>query len=310
MALEIFPKQDLSFTLEKSDHLEIGHEGPSESRFINNKGFESALEPCSNAGQKPSATTSNSTFALTPMTPVRISLVTLGSLKQPVDVRFLSHWRSEILTIRHGDSVAHLEDSEGDEWSYTDKQLERLLAPAAESEITLGLINAPLEDNFYLRRLPENVVVLSLYEMAEIVQYENFSLETFILRIGYELAVLFKAEGRIPATGESTWTHDDIRGCLFDMCSSKGDIVFSLHRPCLCDTCRARVLQKRVDARLLPQLHRELRRIHKTLFYRLTDWIKIHPVLTLALTTLLAFAVNLASSAIFEKAKRAWPWMG
>jgi hypothetical protein len=243
------------------------------------------------------------------MTPVRISLVTLGSLKQPVDVPLLSHWRSKILTIEHGDSVVHLQNAEGDEWSYTDAQLERLLTPTAGAEITLGLINAPLEDNFYLRRLPRNVAVLSLHEMAEIVQYDNFSVDTFIVRIGYELAVLFKAEGRIPATGEATWTHDDIRGCLFDMCSSKGDIVFSLHRPCLCDTCRTRVLQKHVDVELLPLLDKELRRIHKTLFYRLTDWIKVHPILALALTTLLAFAVNLASSSVFEKAKRAWPWI-
>lgn len=243
------------------------------------------------------------------MNPVRISLVTLGSLKQPVDVRSLSRWRSNILAITHGDSVAHLQDAEGEDWTYTDQQLEKLLAPAAGAEITLGLINARLEGNFYLRRLPQNVAVLSLYEMAEIVQYENFSVDTFILRTAYELAVLFKVEGRIPATGEFSWAHDDIRGCLFDMCSSKGDIVFSLHRPCLCGACRNQVLEKRVDVNLLPSLDKELRRIHKTLFFRLTDWIKVHPVLTLALTTFLALAVNLASSALFEKAKRIWPWI-
>ena len=252
---------------------------------------------------------SSPTLAFTPMIPVRISLVTLGSLKQPVDVRSLSRWRSKILSIAHGDSVAHLQDSEGDDWTYTDQQLEKLLTPTAGADITLGLINAPLEDNFYLRRLPRNVAVLSLHEMAEIVQYDNFSVDTFIMRVAYELAVLFKAEGRIPATGEFSWTHDDIRGCLFDMCSSKGDIVFSLHRPCLCEACRTRVLQKRVDVKLLPYLDKELRTIHKTLFFRLTDWIKVHPILTLALTTLLALAVNLVSSAIFEKAKRVWTWI-
>lgn len=31
------------------------HEGPIKSRFVNNKGTESALEPCSNVGQKPLA---------------------------------------------------------------------------------------------------------------------------------------------------------------------------------------------------------------------------------------------------------------
>lgn len=243
------------------------------------------------------------------MTSVRISLVTLGSLKQPVDVPYLERWGSELMVIEHRASVGQLQNADGDDWEYTDDQLAKVLAPSPGADVTLGLINAPLEDNYYLRRLPQDVAVLSLHEMADIVQYENFSVETFILRVAYELTCLYTAEGRIPPTGESSWTHDDIRGCLFDMCSSKGDVVFSLQRPHLCDACRNRVLERPVDAKFLSTLDKELARIQKTLYFRLTDWVRAHPILALVLTALFAIAVNLVSSVIFEKAKRAWPWI-
>lgn len=243
------------------------------------------------------------------MNPIRISLVTLGSLKQPVDVPYLEKWGSTVMRIEHRASIGQLQDAEGEDWQYTDDQLAKVLAPSLDADLTLGLINAPLEDNYYLRRLPQNVAVLSLHEMAEIVQYENFSVETFILRVAYELTCLYKAEGKIPPTGESSWTHDDIRSCLFDMCSSKGDIIFSLQRPRLCEACRNRVLQRQVDAKFLPALDKELGRIQKTLYFRLADWVRAHPILALALTSLFAIALNLVSSAIFEKAKRCWPWI-
>lgn len=243
------------------------------------------------------------------MTPVRISLVTLGTLKHAVDIRALERWGSEVMTLSHGRSVGHLPNSEGEDWEYTDEQFSRVLKPVAGADITLGVTSTQLEDNYYLRRLPGNVAVLSLHEMADIVRYEDFSVETFILRVAYELAVLYKAEGQVPPTGSKSWTHDDIRRCLFDMCSNKSDIVFSLHKPILCEECSIRVRQSQVEPSLLPQLSRELKRLHKTLFFRLADWVKVHPILALALTTLLALAVNLLSSVIFEKVKKVWPWV-
>lgn len=213
------------------------------------------------------------------------------------------------MRIEHGPSVAHLQDAEGEDWQYTDEQLAKVLAPSLGADITLGLTNAPLEDNYFLRRLPKNVAILSLHEMAEIVQYNNFSVETFILREAYELTCLYKVEGRIPPTSELSRKHDDIRGCLFDMCSSKGDIVFSLQRPRLCPDCRNRFLSRQVDAKFLPTLEKELTRIQKTLYYRLSDWVRTHPILTLVLTSVFAISMNLVSSVIFEKAKRFWSWI-
>lgn len=244
------------------------------------------------------------------MQPLRISLVLLGNLKYPVSIAELEAWRSQVISIKHGASVGHLPDAEGEDWVYPDDQLLGVLGADADSDFTLGLINAPLEGNFYLRRLSDKVAVLSLYQMADIVRYSDFTIEQFVLRNVYELAVLFAANGKLIPTDYATWAHDETRGCLFDMNASKSDIVFSLHRPILCPACRTKVSAKQVPANLLPVLDKELKRIQKTLYVRIVEWVKRHPIIALVITASSGIALNLIASVVFEKAKRLLPWLG
>ena len=244
------------------------------------------------------------------MTPIKISLVSLGSLKYPVDIGYLEGWPSRLLSVQHGTSIGHLSNAEGPEWVYTDKQLRALIQADADANFTLALINARLENNYYMRRLGDKVAVLSLFEMAEIVRFSDFTIENYILRNIYELAVLYAANGSIIPPDALSWTHDDVRGCLFDMNASKPDIVFSMHKPTLCDGCRTRVLSKQVNCGFLPTLDKELSRIKKARFFRMSEWVKTHPLSALAITASSAVILNLIASVIFEKAKCLLSWFG
>lgn len=238
-----------------------------------------------------------------------VSLVTMGSLKYPVDVSKLVEWKSDLISIVHGASVGHLPNADGDDWERSRIQLRKLVKPDQAASFTLGLINSPLEDNYYLRRLENNVAVLSLYEMAEIVHHEDFKIEDFILRNIYELAVLYEANsGKIPADG-SSWTHDDIRHCLFDMNSNKADIVFSLNQPKLCEACTTRVKAKQIRADFLTTLTNELKRLRKSRYYRWTAWVRAHPVWALVITGCTAVLLNLVASIIFESIKPYMTWL-
>lgn len=243
------------------------------------------------------------------MNKTKITLISLGNTKFPVSFSDLEGWKSALFDIQHGAAVGQLPNAEGDDWQYTDAQLKALVHPEHGADFAVGIINAPLEDNYYLRRISDKVAVLSLYEMADIVRYSEFSIEQYILRNVYELAVLFSANRKLIPTDYTTWAHDEVRGCLFDMNSSKTDIIFSMHRPTLCPACTSRVLSKQVPATLIPALHKELPRIQKPLFARMTDWVKQHPLLALLITALSGIALNIIASVIFEKAKRAWTWL-
>lgn len=249
-------------------------------------------------------------YKMAPMNPTKINLVLLGNLKYPIDVVYLETWKSEIIKIQPGASVGHLPDAEGNNWEYTDEQLSVLLSPDSSSDFTLGLINTPLEGNYYLRRLSNRVAVLSLHEMAEIVRYSDFTIEQYILRNAYELAVLFIANGKLIPSEYTTWAHDEVRGCLFDMNANKPDIVFSLHRPNLCQACRTRVSSKQAPTALIPTLEQELSRIQKTLYTRMFEWVKSHPIAALFITAGSSVMLNFVSSVLFEKAKSIFAWLG
>lgn len=237
------------------------------------------------------------------MLPIKVALVSIGGLKHRVDIPYLENWRSEILKIDHKSSIPHLPDSSGPGWEYTKSQLCDLVRPDSQSDFTVGLINAPLENNYYMRRLDDKLAVLSLFEMAEIARLFNFTLENFILRNLYELAVLHTASGGSFASDAESWAHHDVRGCLFDMNANKLDIVFSMHRPTLCHACHDRVLKNQINPNFIPALNKELSRIQKTLYVRIAEWVKAHPLRALAMTGAFAILLNLIAALLFEKFK-------
>lgn len=234
------------------------------------------------------------------MKKVRIKIVTLGNLKYPIDFKYLEHWESALFVIDHRDEVGHLPNAVGPDWRYSDHQLSSLLMPANSADLTLGLINAPLDDNYYMRRVGPNVAVLSLFEMAEIMRHAHFRLEHFILRNVYEVITMLLESNRQFDRAAHTLAHDEIRGCLYDMNANKPDIVFSMNRPSLCPKCRARILDKQVVSGLIPALDSELKRLQKELFFRVSDWVMQHPVWALIITLVSGLAVNILANIIYD----------
>lgn len=242
---------------------------------------------------------------------LNVALVSLGHQKQPVDVALLEKWPSGILKINHRAAIAYTPNGKGGSWEYPDDQLRALVQPLDGADITVVLVSAPIERNFYSRRLGNNVVVFSIHEIAHILNAANFRIEHFLLRNIYQIAIYFHAlNGSVPDSNSLSWSHHDIRGCLFDMNSQKSDILYSMHQPKLCDACRTRIGQHQVDPAFLTTLDGELRKLRRRLFYRIVDWVKSHPIYSLLITAAFGISLNVVASIIFEKAKRLWPWLG
>lgn len=240
-----------------------------------------------------------------------VALVSLGHQKQPIDGAFLGSWSSKIIKLRYGAAIEFTPNAQGRRWEYPDTQLRELVRPVEGADLTVAIVSAPIERNFYSRRLGNNLVVFSIHEMTHILNAGHFRIEHFLLRNIYQIAIYFHAlGGTVPDSDELSWSHHDIRGCLFDMNSQKTDILYSMHQPTLCDACRTRLRQKQVDSALIPALDNELRRIRRQLFYQAVDWVKSHPIYSLLITAVFAISLNVIASIIFEKAKRLWPWLG
>jgi hypothetical protein len=210
-----------------------------------------------------------------------------------------------VFDIRHGSSITHLPDATGNNWEDPDLQLEGLIAPDTDADFTVAIVNAPIERNYYMRRLGDNLAVISLFEMADILKGNHFKPETFVLRNIYVLIALYFGNNRTIPISFLTWAHDDVRGCLFDMNANKQDIVFSMHRPTLCHDCRNRMLNAQIDPGVLPALDQELRRLTKDLFFRINDWVQEHPLWSLAIAAAAALALNVLANVLYDVVKGA-----
>ncbi|MCE2677000.1 MAG: hypothetical protein LW632_02530 [Burkholderiaceae bacterium] len=240
---------------------------------------------------------------------LKISLVTLGHLKYSLKVKELTEWKSNLLKITQNAQLNHLQDPEGNDQEYLDTQLFELIQADQEADFTVALIGAPLENNYYMRRISEKICVISLFQMAEIVRDANFTIEQYVLRNIYVLVVIYQSNNALIPTGYATWAHDDIRTCLFDMNMDKNDIVFSLHKPQLCTQCTARSQRYQLPNGFLETLKNELKKIQKPIYYRMLDWVREHPILALVFSSLFAISLNLYASYIFEFIKPCLPWL-
>ena len=217
------------------------------------------------------------------------------------DKRKIENWHSDIFQLA-GDIENYplRRDSDGQRWEYTNDRLEELVLREFKGDFLLAIVNIPLELNWYTRRLSGNRVVFSFHEIKEIVKINNIPLENVILRILYEYSLIFKRyKGKIPSNDEPTnFTHDETRGCLFDMNGIKGDIIYSLHEPIICSDCVERLKRAQVSNDIIAKVQKEIRRIKKPLFYRIISFIRAHPLWSLIISGLTALVLGITSSLI------------
>lgn len=240
---------------------------------------------------------------------MNISLVTLGHLKYPFKKKDLTKWKSGLLKITCSAEVMLLPDPEGHRQEYLDRQLLNLIQSNQKAEITVALIDAPLENNYYMRVISKSTFVISLFEMAEIVRDANLTIEQYIIRNLYIIAVVCVSRNPAIPFDYSKWAHKAIRGCLFDMNMDKKDIVFSLGKTAICDECTTRTQSYQLPNGFIKNLKNELKKIQKPIYYRMLDWVREHPIWALVFSALFAISLNLFASYIFDLIKPCLPWL-
>lgn len=235
------------------------------------------------------------------MEKLKIHLKILGGLKFDLNIRKIQKWNSKLFRIDSVHRLTSLPDTESiDDWYYSDKQLKTIIGDTSAYKVVVAIINAPLEDDYYGRRIGDNVYVLSLYETGHIILKNNLGLEQFIIQnIYYVTAIYYKFKGEIPSSDQKL-THQDIRGCLFDFNADKEDIAFSLGKASICDTCKSEFDLTFVPENFVGILRREIKRIKKPAFYRIRDFIKRRPIASLLMAVFASILINILSNYIFE----------
>lgn len=235
------------------------------------------------------------------MPKTRVTVATVGHMPADFHRQKIKEWDSSVFEIADEiESYSLTCDSDGLEWEFTDDALEDILPKKFNGDFLIAIVNVPIELNWYSRRLSENRVVFSFHEIKEILRFSHIPLENVICRLLYAYTLLYKRSGnRIPENTENTnFTHDETRGCLFDMNGIKTDVIYSCHNPVVCPDCVERLRREKVTDETIAKCQSEIRRIRKALFYRISDFIKQHPLWSLAISAATAIILGALGSVL------------
>lgn len=233
------------------------------------------------------------------MPKVKIQLAVLGHLPPDFDVRDLGLWRSKAFEISpEVESYQLTEDAHGPDWEFTDAQFEGCIRRDPKCSLLIVFVSVKLENNWYLRRLSDDRLVFTFYELDQILRFQGLPLKNLALRVIYAAVLVYKRyKDRIPTASEKTdYAHDETRGCLFDMNANKLDVVRSLHQPRLCESCVSHLKQTQVSNELLDVIQNELLWIKKPLADRIVSFVRAHTVLSIVLSILSAIVLGTAAS--------------
>lgn len=244
--------------------------------------------------------------------PIPIQLVFLGKFRPGINTRDFKVWSSKLFRIVPSGQpdIDTLEDPDDPDRGYEDTQLSRILNKP-DSGIVFGILDAPLVDGFYIRRLEDNRIVISLYEIAAILDARHYSVRNFIYRNVYQIVIGYLANGGIiPSSKAKKLAHNQIAGCIFDWNANKGDVVHSLDSPRLCEYCKGRfAVAEKAQSRIFDILDEELRKIAKPRHLRILSWvvgfIQRRPWVALTVSVLTAIALNVLASILYDHLKEA-----
>jgi len=233
---------------------------------------------------------------------IRIKIGVIGYLPFEFNRKLIKEWKSEIFEIVDDIEDFHFKnDADSLDWSFSDNLLSQELPAKYDGDFFIGITYVPIEDNFYCRRLENNRVIISYFQIHNFLRAENIPVENFLLRTLYASCLVFlRNEQTIPKTIEWIgYTHDDTRGCLFDMNGIKSDVIYSLDPPIICDDCINRIRQNKVPDKTITQIKKEISHIRKAKYYRINRFVKRKPLLSIAISGAFGILISLTASIIY-----------
>jgi hypothetical protein len=233
------------------------------------------------------------------MSKIKIKLIILGQLPVDLDKIKLTKWKSDVFElVGQIDNYTITNNADGLNWEFSDDNIENQLPENFEGDFLIAMTHVPLEDNYYARRFTNNRICMTFYEIADILNLSNIPIENLVYRLLYSYSLIYKRhENRIPSRDEVTsFTHDETRGCLFDMNGIKSDVVYSTNEPIICDSCVQRLTTERVPINIINKVKEELKQIKKGMYYRIADLIKKYPICSLVFSTISAIIIGIIGS--------------
>ena len=236
---------------------------------------------------------------------INVGIILLGYHSRIFDIEVIKNHSSKIFLVSNVKTVTHLPEMDGEQWNHTCQQLAEVVIKDDADDFVIGITANMLDDNYYIKRIGDDSCVMSYYGLIDQIRESGNTVENFILRNIYELVVIFNECKNSLANGDTSFIHEDTRGCLFDLNGIKTNVIYSLNSPILCEQCKARLNSKALPNGFVELVENEIAKIKKPKYNRVIDWIKENPWKSFMITSLWAIILNVIASYIFDLIKRA-----
>ena len=239
---------------------------------------------------------------------VKVKLISVGNIIYELNKRKILGWKSQLFEVMPTvDEHPLTADSDTLDWGYSDTNLLNNLPALNQSnftpdaDITIYLLDVRIEDNYISRVLPQNQILLTYYQVKEILRKERIPLENLLLMHIYYYVLLYRIKqgSRLSPSDELQMSHDAARGCLFDFCGDKEDCVRSCVSPILCPSCIVNLQEHGLPVNEVEQVQRELKRIRRTFYDSACLFLNKHPYLSMLLTLAGTFIISIISNVIY-----------
>ena len=237
------------------------------------------------------------------MKKLKIKIVLIGHGDRIVEMKTLKKYNSEHFVINEFEKISNLPPPQKNDGFldvvYSKDEIAKILENVKFTGIRVGIMNYSFEDNFYMHRVGNNKMCISLSKIDSILTQADISIESFIIKSIYEAFVLYKIFGTLTDNRIYEFIHRDTRGCLFDLTGDKGDVIYNTETPIICEECKAKISRHSVPVGLIDSISKGLKRIHKPWIKTTEMFIKKYPLISIVLAFIFSTLVNLLSSFIW-----------
>lgn len=233
----------------------------------------------------------------------KITIIKLGYIDHFVNIQKVKNWKSKLFEVTDIECVEHLPDSDIID-GYLDQkfsvdELQDIISCPKNSDFAIAIMPYRFIDNFYMHRIGNNCVVISLCDIPEILEKEKISTENFILKQIYEICAIKNLVNDIASDDVYQFIHLDTRGCIFDMNGQRSHILYNTEKPIICQSCKNTFKSKQVNNQIVSILEEELKNIKKPLILRIERYIRKYPLFSIIVSGLIAIFLNILSNSIF-----------
>ena len=122
-----------------------------------------------------------------------IRLIFMGEYPAELHVKKFKKWDSQLFQIKDIQKSSLDFDPDWDDWAYSDALLESNLPSFATSDssisrtstekidINIYVLNKPIQENFYSRIISHNRVVVTYYQVVELLKKNLIPLDNFLI---------------------------------------------------------------------------------------------------------------------------------